>query len=243
MACSGSVELVRGHEPLHRSGTQRARPRLQLESPLQKLATRIRSDDRLGPETGEKRRNLSRLLLVAQELLGRLDQFERPLRVERGHVADEARVHIALKIAIVRGGLQGLVQVFAHALDGAGLPVDKTEEKQRAYAQRACRGVCDGSLRERPSAREIAGLDYRGRPAEGALDELLYVIRRRQPAGGLEQLGGRIVRASQGRSARRSIELGRRPLVGLGGAGGEVVGSLLGIGNHLCKAPVQPPAL
>ena len=69
------------------------------------------------------------------------------------------------------------------------------------------------------------------------------MIRRRQPAGGLEQLGGGIVCASQGRSVRRLLELGRRPLVGLGDAGGEVAGSLLGIGNDLCEAPVQLPAL
>ena len=208
------------------------------------LAARSRSDQRLCPKTSEERRDLSRSTLVAQELLGWLDQFECPLRVERDQVREEARVDIALQIAVVPGCGQRLLQVFEHALDCAGLPVDKTEEKQRAYAQRACRGSRRRrQLRDLASAREIAGLDYCGRPADGALHQLLYVIRRRQLAGGLEQLGGRVVRASQGRSVRRLFELGRRPLVGLGDAGGEVAGSLLGIGNDLCEAFAQPTAL
>ena len=125
-------------------------------------------------------------------------------------------------------------------------PACQSTKQRRSNARtRSARvgGVGDGSLRDLASAREIADLDYCGRPADGALHQLLYVIRRRQLAGGLEQLGGRVVRASQGRSVRRLFELGRRPLVGLGDAGGEVAGSLLGIGNDLCDASVQPTAL
>src|SRR5262245_16019751 len=169
----------------------------------------------------------------------RASSSERPRGIERYADVDELRMDLRQEPGVVAGGIERELELLDRAWM-PGDPGDVAEQEERPSAERSDGRACREPLRESPASLQVAQHPESGRLAQLPPCALLGELFRRQPACAGEELGRSLLRAPRRRPRRGLLELGGDRLVWIGRRERKVADPVLGVGDDLREALVQP---
>ena len=231
------IEVVDPLEPAEWVLEQSApRGGLERERFLEQRVLRSPAEHCLGDELVDQRLGEQRRFFPRAEKLDRLVRAAyRPLRID-DDLFHEREQDVGPQGFIVTRLGECMLVIADPCFDRLRVRGERAEQEKHTRSERPAARRLEGPVGERPRAVEIAGDRERAGGAQEPPREILRLPLGCQPTGRLVELRGRLRRTTARSETRPVLDLGRRSLVGVGDAVGEMPSPLLRVGGDVGRA-------